>query len=90
MGEHKLDGNELSPSWEALRCHWLRSCWVSHFWAQACSSTYQVLALHDHGWKAVDGELLIDRDHPENVEQVKQSVRLLIATGMWVQERLLN
>ena len=62
---------ELPPSWEALRRHWLRSCWVSHFWAQACCNTYQLLALHDNGWKVVDGELLIDWDDPEIVEQVK-------------------
>ena len=70
--------DELPPSWEALRRHWLRSCWVSHFWSQACSNTYQLLAVHDNGWKVVDGSLVIDWDDPENIEQVKESVRVLL------------
>ena len=73
-----LREDELPPSWEALRRHWLRSCWVSHFWSQACSSRYHLLALHDNGWKVVEDALAIDWDDPDNTEQVKENVRLLL------------
>ena len=35
--------DELPPSWEALWRHWLRSCWVSHYWSQAVQNQYSVL-----------------------------------------------
>ena len=37
--------DELPPSWEALRRHWLRSCWVSHFWSQACNNTCNLMCV---------------------------------------------
>ena len=49
-----------------------------HFWSQACSNTYLLLAVHDNGWKVVNGSLVIDWDDPENIEQVKESVRVLL------------
>ena len=70
--------DELPPSWEALRRHWLRSCWVSHFWSQACSNTYRLLDVNEFGWRVVEGCLEIDWDDPSNTEQVKESVRLLL------------
>ena len=70
--------DELPPSWEALWRHWLRSCWVSHFWSQACNSTYHLLDVNNFGWKVVEGSLEIDWDDPRNAEQVKESVRLLL------------
>ena len=70
--------DELPPSWEALRRHWLRSCWVSHFWSQANNNTYHLLDVNEFGWKVVDGVLEIDWDDPSNTEHVKESVRLLL------------
>ena len=52
--------DELPPSWEALWRHWLRSCWVSHFWSQASSNIYHTLPLSDNGWKVREGCLEID------------------------------
>ena len=34
--------------------------------------------MHDHGWKVVEGGLVVEWDDPENCEQVKESVRLLL------------
>ena len=70
--------DELPPSWEALWRHWLRSCWVSHFWQQAWSNTYNLLDVSDFGWKVINNCLVIDWDDPRNLEQVKDSVRLLL------------
>ena len=70
--------DELPPSWEALWRHWLRSCWVSHFWGQACRNTYNLQDVNEFGWKVVEGCLEIDWGDPSNFEQVKESVRLLL------------
>ena len=70
--------DELPPSWEALWRHWLRSCWVSHFWSQASSNSYYTLPLNDNGWKVTEGCLEIDWDDDQNSEQVKENVRLLL------------
>ena len=70
--------DELPPSWEALRRHWLHSCWVSHFWQQAGNNVYHLLDVNEIGWKVVDGYLEIEWDDPNNFEQVKERVRLLL------------
>ena len=71
-------GDELPPSWEALWQHWLRFCWVSHFWQQASKNMYHLLDVNEFGWKVVEGCLEIDWDEPSNFEHVKESVRLLL------------
>ena len=70
--------DELPPSWEALRRHWLHSCWVSHFWSQASNSTYHLMDVNEFGRKVVEGHLQIDWDDPSNTEQVKENVCLLL------------
>ena len=47
--------DQLPPSWEALWQHWLRCCWVAHFWGQAGQKTYMyhLLLLSEFGWKLV-------------------------------------
>ena len=78
MWENTEFEDELPPSWEVLWRHWLRSCWVSHFWQQAWSNTYNLLDVSDFGWKVINNCLVIDWDDPRNLEQVKDSVRLLL------------
>ena len=58
--------DELPPSWEALRRHWLYSCWVSHFWSQANNDAYHLLDVNEFGWRVVEGCLEIDWNDPSN------------------------
>ena len=70
--------DQLPPSWEALWRHWLRSCWVSNMWSQACCSSYTLQDISDIGWKIRDGILEIDWDDPDNMELVRESVYILL------------
>ena len=71
--------NETVPSLEALQYHWLRSCWVLQVWQQAHSQQVTLAPLDGNGWVInKDGQLNILWDTPENMQKVKQRVRLLM------------
>ena len=70
--------DELPPSVEAIWRHWLRSCWVSHYWSEAAQNYCNVLDFTCFGWKINDGCLEIDWDDPLNVAEVCQRVQLLL------------
>ena len=70
--------DELPPSVEAIWRHWLRSCWVSHYWSEAAQNYCNVLDFTCFGWKINDGCLEIDWDDPLNVAEVRQHVQLLL------------
>ena len=70
--------DHLPPTWEALWRHWLRCCWVTDFWVQACNNAYNILPLSEYGWK-VNGECLeIDWNSNENLETLRDTVSLLL------------
>ena len=52
----------MTPSIDALYCHWMRSCWVLDMWGQAktCEMILKPQVLY--GWKVQDGELKFDWD----------------------------
>ena len=81
--------NETIPSFEALHYHWLRSCWVLHMWQQAESNKMILAPLDGNGW-IKKGEILeIFWDTAENIQKIKQRVRLLMNgcdRTMWLQE----
>lgn len=70
--------DELPPSVEALWRHWLRTCWVSHYWSMATRNRYNILDITLFGWKLHDGEIEVDWDHPQNVTRVRERVQLLL------------
>ena len=50
--------DEMISSLEALRYHWLRSCWILHLWQLAQCNHMQLAPLHGHGWtRDKDGNL---------------------------------
>ena len=73
--------DELLPSWEALWHHWLRSCW-----SQASSNRYDLLAVHDNGWKVGKGCLEIDWDDLRTLTSEGECTS--VVEGVWVQEGL--
>ena len=71
--------DELPPSVEALWRHWLRTCWVSHYWGQATQNCYTFLDVAKNGWNLnADGEIEVDCDAPENIAKVRDRVQLLL------------
>lgn len=70
--------NETIPSLEALQYHWLRSCWVVHMWQQAETSDVVLAPLDGNGWGKEEGTTNIIWDTPENRQEVKQRVHLLM------------
>ena len=69
--------NESIPSFEALQYHWIRSCWVLHMWHQAQYGRPMLAPLDGNGWVREDGVLNIVWDSPENMQKVREAVRLL-------------
>ena len=64
--------DEMIPSLEALRYHWLRSCWILHLWQQAQCNQMQLALLHGHGWtRDEDGHIDIYWDTEESRHKVK-------------------
>ena len=71
--------DEMIPSLEALRYHWLRASWILHMWQQAQSNAMMLAPLHRHGWtRDNDGKLHIYWDTEENRQTVKSRVDLLM------------
>ena len=64
--------DEMIPSLEALRYHWLRSCWILHLWQQAQCNHMQLAPLHGYNWmRDKDGNFDIYWDTEENRCKVK-------------------
>ena len=70
--------NETIPSYEALHYHWLRSCWVLHMWQQAESNVMLLAPLDCNGWTKNNETLEIFWDTAENIQKIRQRVRLLM------------
>ena len=70
--------DEMIPSFEALRRHWLRSIWVIDYWRQATNNEIVLRPVQQYGWKLTSGQLEIDWDSDENIRHIQEKVRLLL------------
>ena len=71
--------HEMIPSFESLKYHWVRSCWILHMWQQAQCNHMMLAPLHNHGWtRETDGNFSIFWDTEENRKRVKSRVDLLM------------
>ena len=70
--------NEMLPSTEALFLHWQRSCWVIHMWEQADRNTMTFEPITHHGWNITDEKLTVLWDTPQNMQAVRDRVKLLL------------
>ena len=69
---------EMIPSSDALKRHWMRSCWIVSVWRQATDNYITYPPLEGNGWKQPDvNTLLIDWDSDENIAQVRSTVALI-------------
>ena len=57
--------DELPPSFDELRRHCQRTCWVSNMWIQATSNHMSLLDITQYGWRIVDGKLDCDWESVE-------------------------
>lgn len=73
--------DELLPSDEALRLHWLRSCWVSSVWDSAKTDKFMYPDISKYGFKVsnVEGETVVgvEWDTVENMRKIKENVLYL-------------
>ncbi|XP_071949801.1 uncharacterized protein [Antedon mediterranea] len=63
------------PTVDALKFHWLRSCWVGLVWSQASVNSVDVPDLTKYGWSQTDQGVSITWDSEENMKKVRESVR---------------
>ena len=76
MGANYIE-DQLPPSTQTLRLHWLRTLWVVEYWSQACQSQMSLLPLQWFGWRLQSDAVSVEWDSEENVEQVRQRVSFL-------------
>ena len=69
---------EMIPSVEALKRHWMRSCWVVSVWKQATENHITYPSLENNGWKQPDSNtFIIDWDSDENISRIRSTVVLI-------------
>ena len=70
--------DQLLPSDEALRLHWLRSCWVSTVWNMVRTPKFDYPDITKYGYKVShnDGAVIVEFewDSVENMSRVKEKV----------------
>ena len=64
------------PTVDALRLHWLRSCWVCKVYAQADKKSTVYPSLTEFGWVFQDNKLKIVWDTPENIQAIESKIKL--------------
>ena len=64
-------------SFEALKFHWSRACWLCSLWMQADQATVEYLLVDDYGWVIESGVLRIQWDTPENIAHITDVVKQL-------------
>ena len=69
---------EMIPSTDALRRHWMRTCWVASVWSQTIENNIMYPSLEGNGWKQPDSNtLIIDWDSNENITNIRSAVALI-------------
>ena len=77
VAERIICEEERVPSFTALWCHWLRSCWISQLWQNSPSSdVYSELPPpHENGWLLhQNGSYTIDWEDPEVQQKIKGTI----------------
>ena len=76
--------DELLPSADALKYHWLRACWVSSVWAQSLTKVFTYPDVANFGWEVKAGDsddnprrVEIVWDSPENITSIRDNVKHL-------------
>lgn len=64
----------MIPSDEALRQHWMRSCWILHMWGQADSNNMVLKPITNCG---CDNKIKIVWDTKQNMEAIRNQVLVL-------------
>ncbi|CAG2223988.1 unnamed protein product [Mytilus edulis] len=73
-----INEDEMMPTAEALKFHWMRGCWVSDMWDKALHSSVTLLNPMHYGWEMKpDYGLSIIWDTPENYSRVEHTVLFL-------------
>ena len=68
---------DMIPSYDALRRHWMRSSWVASVWYQATTNNIQYPPVENFGWTLTDNCLTIDWDSDTNLSQVRDRVAFI-------------
>ena len=69
--------DQLPPSWDALKLHWLRCLWVIDYWRQSHLNNMTLLPMDWFGWKTESGTVQVEWDSPENLKKTRESVAFL-------------
>ena len=69
--------DQLPPSWDALKLHWLRCLWVIDYWRQSHLNNMTLLPMDWFGWKTESGTVQVEWDSPENLRKTRESVAFL-------------
>ena len=70
--------DQLLPTDEALRFHWLRSCWVSTLWGNSLHEQLTVPNIRDYGWAVSDSNTVsFIWDSESNIQAIRNNVKYL-------------
>ena len=67
--------DQLPPSIDVLKNHWLRGIWVYDYWGQSCCENIIPLPLELLGWKVEDKCISVECDSPENMMAVMKNLK---------------
>ena len=74
MWERILHETEMMPNPDALKLHWLRSCWVFKLWSQATRQFLVLPPLSDFGWKIESNKLECVWDIDTNFQKIRKTI----------------
>ena len=69
--------DQLPPSLDALKLHWLRCLWVIDYWRQAHHNNITLLPMEWFGWVTGSSTVQVEWDSPENMHKTRQTVAFL-------------
>ncbi|XP_071951903.1 uncharacterized protein [Antedon mediterranea] len=70
--------DQWMPTVDALKYHWLRTCWIALVWSQASTNLVVIPDCIKYGWSQTDqGKITVIWDSEENKLKVSESVRYL-------------
>ncbi|CAH1775834.1 unnamed protein product, partial [Owenia fusiformis] len=69
--------DQLLPSDDALRFHWLRSCWLAQVWSKALTPFFLFPSIEDYGYIVQEGKVSYKWDSPANIDKIKTNVAYL-------------
>ena len=70
--------DELLPSNDALKFHWLRACWVGCVWGRSTEWEFDYPSLTEFGWSVSDdGSVCVIWDSDKNINEIRKCVLYL-------------